>query len=736
MVRKSELKWTVGWSRDPDAAPAKRAAATVPGAVQLDWAAAEGWGDYCCADNFRQYAWMEDVYWSYLGEMDIPDLGPGERVLFVCKGVDYRFQVRLHGRVIHDQEGMFTPFEIDLTGQVKSGDALEVLVFPAPKSHAEPADRSQANQSCKPAVSYGWDFHPRLIPLGIWEETYLEVRPVCHVRDAEVGYRLAGDLSRADVSLSVDLSEPGDGKIRWTLSDPSGSAVIQRETLAASQTVTLSAPLDRPELWWPNGQGDPALYTSVVELLDASREVVHRSQSRVGFRRIRLVMAPAAWDLPVDVPATRCPPPITLEINGRPIFCKGSNWVAPEIFPGTITPERYRALLDLAKQANMNMLRSWGGAVVNKEAFFEMCDERGILLWQEFPLACNRYEGTEGYLAVLDRESRSILRRLRRHASVAIWCGGNELFNPWSRMTDQDAALRLLNRNCFDLDPERPFLATSPLMGIGHGCYVFKTMDGREVFEIFAAASCTAYAEFGCPGPPSADALRRFIPPAELFPPRPGTAWETHHAIGALQPNSHLTLDVLEDYFGPAEYLEQLVEWAQWLQAEGLRFIFEEARRQKPACGMALNWCFNEPWPAAANLSIVAWPCEPKPAYYAVAGSLRPVLAGARIGKFRWSAGEVFDPELWILNDSPDPQPPGRVEALLRMGADEMPLGAWDFPPLEANTNQRGPVLSFPLPEAHTDRMTLTLRVADRPELDSHYHLLYSRRPPRDGTAS
>ncbi len=718
----SPLAWSVGFSASPEIAPVEWVPAEVPGAVQLDWARAHDWEPWSYADNWRDYLWMEDVYWTYRAQLVLPD---GPRRYFVCGGVDYRCLVRLNGVVLHEQEGMFTPFEIDLTERAADGDTLEVVVFPAPKSRPAPADRVQANQSCKPAVSYGWDFHPRLIPLGIWEATYLEARPACHLRDAEVRYTLTDDFSRADVAMDVTLSEPGAGRIRWQVFDRRGVCVIDRDAAADAPAITLTATLDAPELWWPNGQGDPVLYTSRTALLDGVGRVVREIKARVGFRTVRLVMHPTQWDEPRDFPKSRSTPPITLEINGRRIFAKGANWVSPHVFPGEITAETYRPLLELAQAAHMNLLRLWGGAIIGTAAFYEECDARGIMLWQEFPLACNRYEGTPAYLRVLDRESRTIITRLRRHPSVVLWCGGNELFNVWSGMTEQDLPLRLLNRNCYDLDPARPFLYTSPLMGMGHGHYVFRSAQGREVYQIFANAACTAYTEFGCGGPASVTGLREIIPPEELFPPRPGTAWETHHAVAAWEPNSHLLLDVIEDYFGPCATLEQLVERGQLLQAEGLKCLFEEARRQWPQASMALNWCFNEPWPTAANMSIVGWPAEPKPAYYAVAGSLRPALASARLAKYRWRAGDLFAPELWLLNDSPYPLPAGRIEASIELDGEETFLLAWDYPALPANTNLAGPIIRHLLPAAAAHRMVLRLRVVDHPEMDSAYILVF-----------
>ncbi len=749
MFKRYQLHWNVGHTRNPDDTAVERVPAMVPGAVQLDWARAKGWGDFFFGDNWWRYLWMEDEFWSYVSRLDLPCVEEGHRLIFVCRGVDYRFLVRLNGVELYRSEGMFTPFEIDLTGRAVTGDRLEVLVYPAPKSMPTPSDlttgeesgqdvpysklrffringRDQANQSCKPAVSYGWDFHPRLIPLGIWDETYLELRPSCHMRDVETRYTLADDLSTAEVGVEIRLSEAGPGTLRWRMLNPRGQVCLESEASASQSPLTLRAKLDAPALWWPNGQGDAALYLSRVELCDHQGLVVQRVDAMVGFRTVRLVTHPATWVEPSEFPKSRSVPPITLEVNGRRIFCKGSNWVNPHVFPGVITEDTYRHLLELVKNANMNLLRCWGGAIVNKESFFELCDRMGIMVWQEFPLACARYEGTPDYLKVLNQESCSIIHRLRRHPCVAIWCGGNELFNGWSKMTDQDLAIRLLNRNCYDLDPSRPFLPTSPVMGMGHGHYLFRDAQGLEVFQIQSQSKCTAYTEFGCPGPSSAEDLRKIIPEQDLFPPRAGTAWETHHAFNAWVEGSWLQKEVMEDYFGPSGSLEQFVEHGQRLQAEGYKCIFEEARRQKPTCSMALNWCFNEPWPSAVNNNLISWPSTPKPAYVAVAASCRPVLASARIPKFRWKAGETFSVELGMLSDLPEKTEGGPMEAWLRIGQqEEQLLLRWEVPSLEANVNIAGPIVRYVLPPVAAREMVLSLRMPDNPDRDSQYTLMY-----------
>ena len=705
------LIWEVGPIAHAAAEPTQLVPAQVPGAVQLDWGRAHALPEYWVANHFEAYQGLEDSFWLYRAKLELPAIAEDERLYFVCGGVDYRFSVRLNGAVLHEQEGMFTPFECELTGRAEAGALLEIVVFPAPKAKGEPEGRAEARLSNKPPVSYGWDWHPRLIPLGIWQATGLEVRPRVHVQSVDVRATLNHDFSEAHLTVRVETNEAPAASVSIRLFDPDGRFVAEG---VAEQTLVVP----NPRLWWPAGEGSADLYTLEVWL--AGR--LERRQ-RVGFRRIRLVMHDGAWREPAGFPKSRSEPPITLEVNGRAIFARGSNWVCPEIFPGTIGPDTYRPLLELARGAHFNLLRTWGGAIINKESFYEICDELGLLVWTEFHLACNLYDGEGDYLRVLDRESRAIIQRVRQHASLALWCGGNELFNAWSGMTDQSLALRLLNKNCYELDRDTPFIATAPLGGMGHGDYRFRDEAGREVFQIFAQARNTAYSEFGCPGPSSVEYLKTFVPEAELFPPRAGSAWETHHGLGAweMDPGTWLCQSTIEHYFGPCDSLEQLVERGQLLQAEGYKFIFEEARRQKPVCAMALNWCFNEPWPSAANNNLISWPHRPKPAYYAVQAACRPALASARAPKFSWRADTDFEAEIWMLNDAPNALAAGNVEVALIVAGARMNLGRFPFPELPARQNFRGPTLRGLLPITSASTFELSVRVVGRPELDSQY---------------
>ena len=710
------LFWEVGPCSGREETPAEFVPAAVPGAVQLDWAKAKGLPDYKYDLGFKEYRWMEDSYWLYRSPLRRQTCASNEKAYFVCGGIDYEFEIRIGKKIILHQEGMFRPVEFEITPYLGTNTYLEILIWPAPKNPgAYPDTRDEAQQCCKPADSDGWDWHPRLIPLGIWEEAWIETRAESFLRGAAAVYTLSHDYSRAEVTLKAERT--GDGPVEWRFLSPDGEEIFTGEGDDVTFTV------EEPELWWCNGCGKPALYRYEAYLEDERGETIRRT-GRVGFRTVELVMNEGAWDEPEGFPRTRSTPPIQLRLNGVNIFAKGSNWVNPEIFPGTVTRATYLPQIKLAKEANMNLFRCWGGAFVDKNTFFELCDEYGIMVWQEFPLACNNYYNSEHYLSVLESEAAALIERLKGFACLVLWCGGNELFNSWSGMTDQHYALRLLNKLCYELDRERPFIATSPLYGMAHGCYIFKFRTGEEVYEAMNRSHFTAYTEFGVPSIANKDCLLAALPEKKLFPLVPNESTVAHHAFDAWLPGDTWSgLDMLRFYWGEPQTLDDLIEKSQWTQSEGYKCIFEEARRQKPYCSMALNWCFNEPWPTVANNSLLSYPASPKKAYEAVKASLRPVLASARLNRFSYRAGELFEAELWLLNDSLSPVSAGTVSASIKLGSTVIHLLDWEYEGMEPNKNQMGPVLRYRLPHLPgADTLTLVLEAGG---YSSEYRLVY-----------
>jgi beta-mannosidase len=387
-------------------------------------------------------------------------------------------------------------------------------------------------------------------------------------------------------------------------------------------------------------------------------------------------------------------------------------------------------MIDLAIGANFNMLRLWGGAIINKDFFYEYCDEKGIMVWQEFPLACNNYFDSREYLAVLESEAEAIVNRLKKHSCIIIWCGGNELFNSWSGMTDQSLAIRLLNKITFENDPNTPFIPTSPIMGMGHGYYLFRNdKTSEDVFEIYNDLRFSALTEFGVPSASTVEVIEEIIPKEELWPPKKKGSWMEHHAFYAwdVEKDSWLNLKTIERYFGVQENLEVLVENSQFLQAVGLKYIYEEARRQQPYCSMASNWCFNDCWPSAANTSIICYPNIPKKAYDGVRAACRPKIASARIEKFEWSHGEEFIAELFILNDSLSIIDQGSISVFLITEKDKLKIHSWKYPKVGSQQNIEGPKINYMMPDLDTKRFSLSLENEENHQLNSEYFLLFKK---------
>lgn len=681
--------------------------AEVPGNIQYDYGVAHGFPDVQYADNYRHYLPLEDDHWEYVTKL-VYTKKEGEKVFFVTDGISYQYDISLNDKLLYSYEGMFRSVELDLTDKLNGADDILIIhIYPHPKrADATPGTRDEADSSCNPPVYYGWDWNPRLLISGLWQDAYIETRSASYIGACEVLADLSDDMTEGKITYSFACNLPCE----TLLYDEDGNIVYQ----GSERTFTVK----NPELWWCNGQGRPYLYRWEI------RNEIESRSGYIGFRRLRLVQNIGA-DGPSEFPKSRYEAPATIELNGRRILAKGSNWVNPELFWGQITKERYDELLILAKDCNMNILRMWGGAAVCKESFYELCDRYGILVWQEFMLACNNYIGTEHYMATLESEATAIIHKLRRHPSLAFWCGGNELFNRWSGMDEQSPPLRLLNKLCFEYDCKRPFLPTSPLFGMAHGGYSFYSeSQGGEVYNQFRRAHNTAYTEFGVPSIADVDTLREIIPEDELFPIQKTPAWVAHHGFDAWGSSKWLCLNILEMYFGKPNSLEDLVKQSAWLQCEGYRSAFEEMRMQWPHCSMMLNWCFDEPWKTAANNSIITYPAKIKPAYEYIKAAMRPSLFAARIKKFRWQAGETFDAELWLLNDAPETIS-GSVHVTLQIGDSVIDLLDWKAE-ASANGNMQGPTVRCILPDIEADKLTLTLHADNG--MESRYCLLYGRK--------
>ena len=752
-----KLNWTLGYTTVLNEMPQEVFPAKVPGAAQLDYAAYKGWEPYYYGVNFKDYAWMEDVYWHYSAPLDFT-LTSGQTASVLFNGIDYKYRISVNEDILCEGEGMFSPVCIDVTAYAKTDATLKVLIFPSPKAD-DSGTRSEARMSCKSAACYGWDWHPRLITAGLWDEVTLNIQDTYAISGIDVSYKLNDSLDTCSIDTTLTLKKACSVKLTLSLeseivlekifdtselelihhscinTEKGHATVCQNELLSptfmiqplACYSGKYTLTLNTPQLWNPSGYGSQPIYTLTAATLTPEDEVSEQTSRRIGFCRSKLVMNEGSWDLPDAFPKSRSDAPATFEINGKRIFAKGSNWVNAQIFPGEMTEEHYNELLTLVKDAHMNTLRIWGGGFINKESFYDLCDEKGIMVWQEFPLACNEYPDDENYLAVLEKEATAIVKRLRTHPCLVLWCGGNELFNNWSKMTDQHHALRLLDSVCYREDKDTPFIMTSPLNGMAHGHYMnYDEETGQEFITLLTKSRNTAYTEFGCPGVSDIEQIKSFMTKEDYEDYGPETqVWIGHHGFCAWRTNCWVRIPEVEYFYGSYTDKEDLFRKTELLQCMSYRSCFEEMHKQWPHCAMALNWCFNEPWPTIGNNSLTSWPAKARPAYYAVKSSLRPTLSSLRVDHHLWHAGDTFQAEIWMLHDSLETLPAGNITVSYGIGHEsESEWGTVRYPALAPQTNFRSGMLTFMIPEGFEGELHVRLQVEGHEEMSSEYTYL------------
>ncbi len=729
-MKKISFNWTLSHTPALSESAKDRIPAEVPGAVQLDYAKAFDYKPYYFGLNFKQFDWMEDEYFIYETMLDF-DLKDGEQATLCFMGIDYKYEIWLDGTKATSGEGMFTPVRLDVTPLGGKKTALKVILYPIPKCFDTPRNRSQARASCKPASSYGWDWHPRLVPSGIWDEAYLRIAPIGSPETLEASYRLSDDLKNVTVSASVNTYYPSE--LTASLIAPDGkTACSEKVTADKYGKADFSLTLENPELWYPRGYGEQPIYTLRVEGADTL-------ERKIGFRRSKLIENPGARERCQDgFPMGPICAPMTLEINGRRIFAKGSNWVNTEIFPCMMTPERYDELLDMAYSANMNILRMWGGQFINHEHFYEKCDELGIMIWQEFMLSCNLHPDDDNYLSVLKQEATTIIKRLRTHPCLAFWCGGNELFNSWSGLTVQSHPLRLLDSLCYEHDRFTPFNMTSPLHGVSHGSYVkvqFPYEDtkkddyshGEEFICAIKRSHSTAYTEFGCNGASPKEYILKYIMDEKDYADcnDKNEIWTAHHAFKAWTEFAWLGIPEVDHFFGGHESVDDLIEKSIYLQDLCYKSMFEEMRRQAPLCSMAVNWDFNEPWPCAAGNSLVNWPAEPKSCLKTVGEALRPTILSLETARNRYLTGEKLEGRVWMLNDSDKEQSECKADIYLVTDGKKTLIASVKTPKTGCRENSAGGSFELLITENLPERFTVSVESSD-PEINSSYNFVHN----------
>ncbi|MFN2227809.1 MAG: glycosyl hydrolase 2 galactose-binding domain-containing protein, partial [Anaerolineae bacterium] len=634
--------------------------ATVPGNVRADLVRAGQLPDLHVGTQFKASRWVDDHCWWLVRDLEL-EAAPGERVHLVLRGVDYVSDLYVNGHHLGRHEGMFSPQTYEITPLLAARNRLAVRLLGArwlPRDRSSaiekllnrlearfggmPDEFPQRRDTLKCQMSFGWDFAPPLRTVGIWDAAYALISEGIFLRDVLATPNLGDGPARLLIEIELDADRPREVRLECSLVPETFkgcSTIFEQVAQVRSGPNRLQVEMDvvEPQLWWPWDHGPPNLYRLSVRILDAGR-VLDAASRPVGLRHVELEASEGAW---------------TLRINGRPVYARGSNWVPASVLPGEVRESDYQQLLAVARGANMNLLRVWGGGLREKRAFYDLCDRLGILVWQEFPFACaflTRFPRSAGYLALAEAEARAIVRDLRRHPCLALWCGGNE-FSPRRNAPLVEALRRAVERE----DPTRPFLSASPAGGDSHYWQVWHNFQPPSAYRRDRPGFAS---EFGMQAPPVIDSLRRFLPADELWPP--DRAWTAHGA----------GLDKLWRYARPflppgKANLETFVCAAQQAQAHGMQVAVEHYRRLKArGCGGALVWQLNEPWPAV-SWALLDFYRRPKPAYEAVRRAMSPVLVSLEYPLRHYQAGEELEVDVWLVNDRSEALTGCRVEVQL-----------------------------------------------------------------------
>ncbi|MEY8878338.1 MAG: glycoside hydrolase family 2 protein [Leptothrix sp. (in: b-proteobacteria)] len=659
-------------------------AASVPGTVYQDLIAHGAIPDPWIGRNEADVQWVAERDWCYRLTFEVSAEAARDTLALVFDGLDTFAQVWLDGACIATSDNLFVPLRVDVSGRLNPGPHTLAIRFDSAlrrgreiEAHhgARPLWNGDSSRLFvrKAPYHYGWDWGPTLLTAGPGQGIRLEAHDL---RIAEVASPvwLADDLGRArvDVQTTLDGRLAAGTLIQHQLIDADG-AVVADHAGPARQAHAVSLNVAAPQLWWPAGCGAQPLYTLRTQLIAADGRVIDTHERRLGLRRLRLVQAPVA-DLGGGARGPEPGRSFVFEVNGVELFAGGANWIPDDNLLNRITPARYRQRVQQAVEANLVMLRVWGGGIYETDDFYDACDALGVLVWQDFVFACGLYPAHPAFVASVEAEARAAITRLRHRASLALWCGNNEdhmlaeavgAYGPSGapgvelmRFEARAIYEQLLPTLCGALDPGRPYWPGSPYTastevippngatptGSGPRPSQDPSAGDRHSWEVwhqqmlpyqrYGEVGARFVSEFGMQSHPSLAVLEACLPPEERFVGSRTLQWH-NKAFSPVGPDGHRRLAVYRaDNLPPSVSLADEVYATQFIQAEALRHAYEAFRRrwQRPgarACGGALVWQLNDCWPVT-SWAIVDSAGRPKPAWYAVRRAMAPLAVAVR----------------------------------------------------------------------------------------------------------
>ncbi|MBN1820383.1 MAG: glycoside hydrolase family 2 protein, partial [Prolixibacteraceae bacterium] len=606
--------------------------ATVPGTVHTDLLANKKIEDPYYRLNELDMQWIDKVDWEYKTtfNVDKETLGAG-RIALDFKGLDTYADVFVNGNKVESTDNMFREYLLDVKDFVKEGENELHIVFRSPvieglkkydaQGYVIPvSDNDQAVRgqveggkmvsiyTRKAGYHFGWDWGPRLVTSGIWRPVYLKAWDEARIENIQIVQNsVTEEKATMSAVFEVDAINGGSGK----LSISNGGVILAKKQIdfkPGIQTYHVDFEIKNPELWWTNGLGEPHLYTLTGEVnLNGYKTTANE---RIGIRTLELVRDK-------DDQGTS----FYFKLNGVPVFMKGANYIPNDVFLPRVTEENYKRVINTSKESNFNMIRVWGGGIYENDIFYDLCDEAGILIWQDFMFACAMFPGDEAFLENVRQEAIDNVKRLRNHPCIGLWCGNNEILGAWfgwgwKQATEReskenadkiwkaytDIFHKILPEAVGEYDQQRSYWGSSPSSGLGIPAdlkngdeHYWGVWWGKEPFKNYATHIARFMSEYGFQSFPEIATVRKYAEPEDYNILSEVMNSHQRSSIG----NETIEYYMLQEYNQPKDF-ESFLYVNHVLQAEGIKFALEGHRRAMPYCMGSLYWQINDCWPVAS----------------------------------------------------------------------------------------------------------------------------------------
>ena len=570
-------------------------------------------------DNEKKLQWVSKKEWTFETEFPLSAKTlEKDRVEMVFEGLDTYANVYLNGQLVLKADNMFRKWVVDIKRVAKRENRLKI-VFKSPfKIIREARNKGEWKLPYdygfvrKAPYHFGWDWGPVFVTCGIWKAAYLKAWNNARLNDFFVKQnRVTPLLAQLKLSLSLEAAQP-DAVVVQVYRD---SVLLREDSVAVHEGTNqylMEDVIVAPRLWWPNGMGEPHLY-NYKAIVRAEGKNLDSMTIATGLRNVELVQQPDSIGRS-----------FYFKVNGVPLFAKGANYIPPDNFLPRVSEVKYRQIIRDAKDDNMNMLRVWGGGTYEDDDFYRLCDENGILVWQDFMFAGDMIPGDTAFLNNVRQEAVDNVVRLRNHPCIALWCGNNEIDEAWHnwgwqkqfKYSKEDSAkLWHVYQHLFEeilpdvvkkYDPETFYWPSSPSIGWGNaGAYkqgdvhYWEVWWGKAPFSFYEHKIGRFMSEYGFQGMPDMKTIDEFTLPKDRF--MGSEALDVHQkhpfgweAIREYMERNFPVPDNLEDY----DYVSQL------LQAKGIGMAIEAHRRAKPYCMGTLYWQLNDCWPVVSWSSV------------------------------------------------------------------------------------------------------------------------------------